>query len=271
MTLIWKLVPSEPRIEAANNGWLRQTDTQASIKSKTGSADHYPYVRWAGRKIFVHHLVCEAFHGQKPALNSICRHLDDDPSNTNADNLAWGTKKDNYKDMVRNGSFRQKLDKGTRHAAKKLFAEGSTVAEVAKELSISPSTSARIRGDMTSNMAAVRIAAVVLLGKGHEVSDIVKWLNLDEPWMKLLIKDVDKWDMQGNVSCQNNHQKRCAKPAVWISVATGSMVCDDHLKTAQSQYTSFLKGTGPQRNPLNAKDMSLTLLLKEALKRVENS
>ncbi len=43
----------------------------------------------------VHRLVCEAFHGPAPFPGAIVMHLDEDGLNNRADNLAWGTQKQN--------------------------------------------------------------------------------------------------------------------------------------------------------------------------------
>lgn len=43
----------------------------------------------------IHILVCETFHGEKPFPSAVVMHLDDNPSNNRADNLQWGSQKDN--------------------------------------------------------------------------------------------------------------------------------------------------------------------------------
>jgi hypothetical protein len=55
-----------------------------------------------GHKLLVHRLVAETFI-PNPEGHPIVRHLDDDPSNNEVTNLAWGTAKDNHDDMFRNG------------------------------------------------------------------------------------------------------------------------------------------------------------------------
>ena len=52
---------------------------------------------------FVHRLVLEAFVGSCPS-GMECRHLDGDPSNNRLDNLAWGTRLENYQDSVKHGT-----------------------------------------------------------------------------------------------------------------------------------------------------------------------
>ena len=50
----------------------------------------------------VHSLVLETFVGPRP-LACEGRHLDDDPSNNSIGNLAWGTRRENMLDRVKNG------------------------------------------------------------------------------------------------------------------------------------------------------------------------
>lgn len=51
----------------------------------------------------VHQLVCEAFHGARPDGMEV-RHLDGNPANNNASNLAWGNRSENELDKVRHGT-----------------------------------------------------------------------------------------------------------------------------------------------------------------------
>lgn len=55
------------------------------------------------RTLDVHATVCEAFHGPKPAPEYEARHLDGNRRNNRADNLAWGTHKQNQEEMVAHG------------------------------------------------------------------------------------------------------------------------------------------------------------------------
>ncbi len=49
-------------------------------------------------------IVCEAFHGPKPANCSLVRHLDGSKDNDTPDNLAWGTYRENALDSVKHGT-----------------------------------------------------------------------------------------------------------------------------------------------------------------------
>jgi hypothetical protein len=52
----------------------------------------------------VHRLICEAFHGPPPNAGDLARHLDGNPKNNNASNLAWGTHSQNSIDALRHGT-----------------------------------------------------------------------------------------------------------------------------------------------------------------------
>ncbi len=73
---------------------------------KSWLAKGYPAVnmsvdgRWAQK--LIHIMVCEAWHGPRPP-GMMARHLDDVPTNISPDNLAWGERKDNAQDALRNG------------------------------------------------------------------------------------------------------------------------------------------------------------------------
>jgi hypothetical protein len=52
----------------------------------------------------VHRLVCAAFHGPMPSPRHEVRHLNGNPQDNRAENLAWGTGSDNSFDQVRHGT-----------------------------------------------------------------------------------------------------------------------------------------------------------------------
>lgn len=55
------------------------------------------------RTYYVHTVVCETFHGPRPFPGAQVRHLDGNKMNNRADNLKWGTAKENGEDRVRHG------------------------------------------------------------------------------------------------------------------------------------------------------------------------
>jgi len=64
-------------------------------------AHRYPRVSIGDEKRYVHHLVGEAWYGPRPD-GCLALHGDDNPDNPSADNLSWGTPKQNAADRLRN-------------------------------------------------------------------------------------------------------------------------------------------------------------------------
>ncbi|MFS2027687.1 HNH endonuclease signature motif containing protein [Massilia sp. CT11-137] len=81
-------------------------------------------VKFEGRmkKALVHVMVCRAFHGPKPSDAHQVRHLNGIRSNCRADNLAWGTPKENAEDRERHGTG--KAAENGRTSAWKLVGRG---------------------------------------------------------------------------------------------------------------------------------------------------
>jgi hypothetical protein len=54
-------------------------------------------------RVYVHHLILTTFVGPCPP-GMECRHKDGNPANNRADNLRWGTRKQNMRDKIRHGT-----------------------------------------------------------------------------------------------------------------------------------------------------------------------
>lgn len=54
------------------------------------------------RDIYIHVLVCRAWHGEPPFEGALVLHYDDDPTNNRPENLRWGTRLENDLDYRRN-------------------------------------------------------------------------------------------------------------------------------------------------------------------------
>ena len=123
-------VTSDGRVFSISSNWrgygrreMRQHD----------NGDGYLVVRLTvggkRRKFRVHQLVALAYHGPKPGEDYEVRHLDGNPKNNRAGNLAWGTRSENAKDRVKHGrqyipewdkpAFRQRATAGMRAAHKR--------------------------------------------------------------------------------------------------------------------------------------------------------
>lgn len=112
---IWAPLPAAPTLyEISSHGRARRSAPSTSGRtyvgkplkahpnSKTGYMMIHPFIDGRLKGFSVHRQVCIAFHGQ-PDPGMHARHLDDDPMNNRADNLAWGTPKQNAADARRNG------------------------------------------------------------------------------------------------------------------------------------------------------------------------
>lgn len=82
-------------------------------------------LRVGGRTVkeYVHRLVAVTFIGPPPSPRHEVRHLDGDPTNNAADNIAWGTHAENMRDMVLHGRHFSKtkphrVARGARHGSR---------------------------------------------------------------------------------------------------------------------------------------------------------
>jgi hypothetical protein len=107
---IWKEVPSLPEYEASSLGRIRRKPFVGVMPR--GGERQYGGKEWfgvwhkdtkrfmftfKGKNYKVAVVVCEAFHGKAPHPYpmSVCMHLDENSRNNRADNLAWGSQKEN--------------------------------------------------------------------------------------------------------------------------------------------------------------------------------
>jgi hypothetical protein len=69
----------------------------------------------------VHKLVCEKFHGPRPSPKHVVRHLNGNPRDCRAENLCWGTQKENIADQKKHGTDQS----GSRHSQAKITEESA--------------------------------------------------------------------------------------------------------------------------------------------------
>ncbi len=96
----------------------------------------------AVKRIEIHRLVCEIFHGPPPDTEDQkmeARHLDGDKLNNWANNLAWGTSKQNTEDAIRHGTMKRGiqlpqaiLTEELVFQMRKELLEGITISEIAR-------------------------------------------------------------------------------------------------------------------------------------------
>lgn len=109
-------------------------------------------ITYKGKNYRIHRMVCEAFAGAAPFPGAVVMHLDENAENNRAENLAWGTQKENmaapgFMAYVRRRGFcAPKINKDqARHI--KYGAESN--ASLARKYSISVSTVSNIRQGKT--------------------------------------------------------------------------------------------------------------------------
>lgn len=141
---IWRDIPGyEGRYQASNLGRIRSVDHEV-VRVYKGrvlrprlSPKGYQVVTISGSgPVFVHGLVAAAFLGKKPE-NSQVRHLNGDPSDARADNLAYGTQSENEHDKYRYGDQRgRKLSAQDVRSIRKRGANGEKAKDLAKEYGV---------------------------------------------------------------------------------------------------------------------------------------
>lgn len=103
----WWYIEGFPGYIISDYGRVWSTKTQRFIKPK--HANRYGHLMVSlcidgdVHYRLIHRLVAEAFL-PNPYKYPIVRHLDDDPTNNCAYNLAWGTQKDNVNDCIASGN-----------------------------------------------------------------------------------------------------------------------------------------------------------------------
>lgn len=107
-----------------------------------------------GRRTHLHRLVAESHVSPAPFVNACVRHLDGNPKNNSAKNLAWGTYLDNENDKLAHGTHRSritnaKLTPEKMAVAKRMRDEGLTTNAIAKQIGVSRPTISRLLSGKT--------------------------------------------------------------------------------------------------------------------------
>lgn len=105
---VWRDVPSVPGLLASSEGRVMHTPYRGEMPNggsrPYGGVPHFGvWAKDCGRFIIrakgvthkVHRLVAEAFHGPQPFDGAVVMHIDENAANNRADNLRWGTQKEN--------------------------------------------------------------------------------------------------------------------------------------------------------------------------------
>ncbi len=82
-----------------NGGWRTYTPLPTyggKRKScKTARHEYYGFFNKERGNLKIHRLICEAFYGPAPFSRAVVIHLDENALNNKAENLKWGTQKEN--------------------------------------------------------------------------------------------------------------------------------------------------------------------------------
>lgn len=116
----WRVIEGFPNYEVSNLGnvrsWAHKGRGRGKGRTKKprlltatlrkGSTDYLTVTLYSeeGRSVsLVHQLVTKTFHGPRPE-GKVVRHLNGDPLDNRAENLAWGTPKENSADRYVHGT-----------------------------------------------------------------------------------------------------------------------------------------------------------------------
>lgn len=163
--MIWKQIPSQPTLEASEDGQIRDLNTKVTfITFLAGGHDGKGYRAFylPGSRVmlFVHRLVCEAFHGPS-SLDA--DHFDENKMNNAESNLQWLTHGANSSkaNRLRIRTSREKINRGKAQRGennpvarltdadvvdiKRQLLFGITQTEIAKRFKVAKSTIGNIK------------------------------------------------------------------------------------------------------------------------------
>lgn len=162
---IWKVIKDLPAYRVSSLGkiqsrWRRGKKIKNKFKNfwetRKTHTDKKGYARLAicdgihkPVTTLVHVLVAESFIGKKPFKRSCVRHLDGNPKNNKAENLAWGSHWENEQDKKVNGTWENrnggaKLTPNKVSDIRAKAKSGTRQEDLAKEYDVSRPTITRI-------------------------------------------------------------------------------------------------------------------------------
>ena len=113
--------------------------------------DGYRVVNLRGkshRRAYVHQVVAESFHGERPSPNHCVRHLDGNSRNNSANNIAWGTYAENEADKKCHGTWKNRISNAkltpiSRKFIDDLYLTGMTHKRISEIIGVSRPTVTR--------------------------------------------------------------------------------------------------------------------------------
>lgn len=109
-----KKIPGYPRQSLSRCGRLFWTSSGEEIETFIGRNGYRQAYIYRGKKRLYHpkmiyRLMALTYLPPRPSKKHVVRHLDGDCNNNSADNLAWGTQKQNMADLKKHKKTRTKL------------------------------------------------------------------------------------------------------------------------------------------------------------------
>lgn len=142
-------VKSLPRLRA--NSRATYMTKERILKGNT-SGHKYPRYNIDNKIVYLHHLVAEAFIGDRPEGLSVL-HRDDNPLNNHIDNLYYGNQGENIEDAIKNGGFVVGEDSGFSKLTEKqvcnIYVSPLNKETLAKKYNVKYNTIWRIKTERT--------------------------------------------------------------------------------------------------------------------------
>jgi len=100
-------VRSVARVVVRRNGAKYTVQTRVLKQRRAGDGRFVVTPSPGGKPVFVHVMVCDAWHGPRPADKPEVRHLNGTATDNRPGNLTWGTHAENMQDAVKHGTHFQ--------------------------------------------------------------------------------------------------------------------------------------------------------------------
>lgn len=183
-------IPSAPGYFATADGRIFSA-RQGKLRERRVAGKRYKMtmlrVNGKPRNFSVHRAVCEAFHGPCPPDHQV-RHLDNNPHNNNASNLAWGTRVENMADKHSNGTWpiggnnpRSLVDEADVIAIRARAAAGETQTDIAPDFGLAAVTVSQIvMGDTWSHVPMPDMSGRVTRDGENQCHAKLTWAKVAE-------------------------------------------------------------------------------------------
>lgn len=106
----WRAIPGYEEYEVSSLGQVRRGGRilKEVASGRYGHANVSIYAKGVERRVNVHKLIAEVFHGPAPDNKPFACHRNGHAWDNRADNLYWGSREENVADMIRHASLREK-------------------------------------------------------------------------------------------------------------------------------------------------------------------